>query len=49
MNKAKGPDGMSAKFVKISATLVDCYIANIINKNISSLIINSLNMLKLQL
>ena len=36
MNKAKSPDGISAKFVKISADIIDCYIANIINKDISN-------------
>ena len=33
MNKAKGPDEISAKFVKISADIIDCHIANIINKD----------------
>ena len=33
MNKAKGPDGISAKFVKISANITDCHIENIINKD----------------
>ena len=36
INKAKGPDGISAKFVKISADIIDCHIANIINKDISN-------------
>ena len=36
MNKAKGPDGISAKFVKISADIFDCHSANIINENISN-------------
>ena len=36
INKAKGPDGMSAKFVKISADIIACHIANIINKDISN-------------
>ena len=34
INKAKGPDRISAKFVKISADIIDCHIANIINKDI---------------
>ena len=32
----KGPDDISAKFVKISANIIDCHIANIINKDISN-------------
>ena len=36
INVAKGPDGTSAKFVKISAYIIDCHIANIINKDISN-------------
>ena len=36
INKAKGSDGISAKFVKISDDIIDCHIANIINKNISN-------------
>ena len=36
INKAKGPDGISAKFLKISADIIDCHIANIINKDISN-------------
>ena len=36
INKAKGLDGISAKFVKISDDIIDCHIANIINKNISN-------------
>ena len=35
IKKAKGPDGISAKFVKISIDIIDCHIANIINKDIS--------------
>ena len=42
MNKAKGPDGISAKLVKISANIIDCHIANIINEDFF------LKMLKLQ-
>ena len=30
INKAKGPDGTSAKFVKISADIIDCHIANLL-------------------
>ena len=30
VNKAKGPDGISAKFVKMSANVIDCHLANII-------------------
>ena len=33
---AKGPDGISAKFVKMSADIIDCHIAVIINKDISN-------------
>ena len=36
INKAKGPDGISAKFVKISADIIDCHTANIINEDISN-------------
>ena len=32
VNKAKGPDGISAKFVKMSA-IIDCNSANIINND----------------
>ena len=35
-NKAKGPDGISAKFVKMSASVIDCHLANIINDDISN-------------
>ena len=34
-NKDKEPDGISAKFVKISANVIDCHLANIINNDIS--------------
>ena len=34
MNKAKSLDRIFAKFVKISADIIDCHIANIINKDI---------------
>ena len=36
INKVKGPDEISAKFVKISADIIDCHIANIITKHISN-------------
>ena len=36
VNKAKGPDGICAKFVKISVDIIDCHIANITNKYISN-------------
>ena len=36
INKAKVPDGISAKFIKISADYIDCHIADIINKDISN-------------
>ena len=36
INKAKGSDGISAKFVKIWADIIDCHIVNIINKDISN-------------
>ena len=35
ISKAKGPDGISAKFAKISADVVDCHLTNIINNDIS--------------
>ena len=35
VNKAKGPDGISAKFVKMSANVNDCHLGNIINNDIS--------------
>ena len=35
-NKATGPDGISAKFVKMSASVIDCHLANIINNDISN-------------
>ena len=34
INKAKNPDGISDKFVKISVDIIDCHIANIINEDI---------------
>ena len=34
VNKAKGPDGLSAKFVKMSANVIDCHLADIINNDI---------------
>ena len=34
LNKAKEPDGISAK-CKISANVIDCHLANIINNDIS--------------
>ena len=36
INKAKGPNVISAKFVKVSADIIDCHVANIINKDISN-------------
>ena len=33
---AKDPDRISAKFVKMSADIIDCHIANIMNKDISN-------------
>ena len=35
VNKAKGPVGISAKFVKMSANVIDSHLVNIINNNIS--------------
>ena len=35
VNKAKEPDGISAKFVKMIANVTDCHLANIINNDIS--------------
>ena len=35
VNKAKGPDGISAKFVKMSANIFDCHLTNMINSDIS--------------
>ena len=34
INKAKGPDGISSKFVKMPANVIDCHLANIINNYI---------------
>ena len=34
VNKAKRLGGISAKFVKISANVIDCHLANIINNEI---------------
>ena len=34
-NKAKRPDGISAKFVKMSANVIYCHFVNIINNDIS--------------
>ena len=34
VNKAKGPDGISAKFLKMSTNVIDCHSANIIDKDI---------------
>ena len=36
VNKAKGPYGISAIFVKMSTSIIDCHLANIINNDISS-------------
>ena len=36
VNKAKVPEGISAKFVKMLANVIDCHLANIINNDISS-------------
>ena len=35
-NKAKGPDGISTKYVKMSANVTDCHLANNINNDISN-------------
>ena len=35
VNKAKGPDGISAKFVKMSANIFGCHLTSIINSDIS--------------
>ena len=34
VNKAKGPDDISAKFAKMSTNVIDCHSANIIDKDI---------------
>ena len=34
-NKATGPDGISAKFVQMSAIVIDCHLSNIITCGIS--------------
>ena len=34
-SKAERPDGISAKFVKMSTNVIDCRVANIIHHNIS--------------
>ena len=36
VNKAKGSDDISAKFVKMSTNVIDCHLANMINNDISS-------------
>ena len=36
LNKAKGSNGISVKFVKMSANVIDCHLANRINNDISS-------------
>ena len=36
INKAKVPHGTATRFVKTSADITDCHIANIINKDISN-------------
>ena len=33
-NKATGPDGIPAKFVQISANVIDCHLSNIITCDI---------------
>ena len=33
VNKTKGPDGISATFVKMSANFIHCHLANIINND----------------
>ena len=35
VNETKGPDGNSVKFVKMSASVTDCHLANIIDNDIS--------------
>ena len=35
VNKAKGPDGISAKLIKMPANIIDFYLANIINNDVS--------------
>ena len=35
VNKAKGVDGISAKFVEMSANVIDCHLANTINNTYS--------------
>ena len=35
LKRAKGPDGISAKFVKMSANIFDSHLANIVNNDIS--------------
>ena len=35
VNKSKGPDGISAKLIKMPANIIDCYLANIINNDVS--------------
>ena len=34
-NKATGPDGIPAKFVQMSANVIDCHLSNIITCDIS--------------
>ena len=35
VNKAKGPEGISVKLVKLSANVIDSHLANMINNDIS--------------
>ena len=35
VSKVNGPEGISAKFVKMSANVIDCHLANKINNDIS--------------
>ena len=35
MNKVKGPGGISAKFAKMLANVIDCHLFNIINNDLS--------------
>ena len=41
-NKATGPDGIPAKFVQMSASVIDCHLSNIITCKISKTNISSM-------
>ena len=48
-DKTTGPDGISVKFIKLSANVIDSHLANIINKGIYLNIQKMLKLLMLDL